>query len=272
MTSSEGPLIVIGGHEDKEGPRTILKAVAKAVDGGKLVIATVASHKPKGYFETYQSAFEGLGVGELVELYLDSREETFDPEKLAILDDAHGVFFSGGDQLRLSSQVGDSPIEKKIRDIWKKGGVIAGTSAGASVMSETMLVRGTSSESHRIGDLRMAAGLGLIRDVVVDQHFAERGRIGRLLGAVAQSPRILGIGVDEDTAICVTGEMFTVLGSGAVYVVDGRNVTQSNISEAREDEALSMFGVHLHVLSAGDTFDLATRQPQLKVFNESPSS
>jgi cyanophycinase len=263
MTRAAGPLIVIGGHEDKEGSRTILRAVAAATGGGKLVIATVASHKPKGYFANYQKAFDGLGVGELVELYLDSREETFDDSKLAILDGAAGVFFSGGDQLRLSSQVGDSPIDKRIREIWNSGGVIAGTSAGASVMSETMLVRGTSSESHRIGDLRMAAGLGLIRDVVVDQHFAERGRIGRLLGAVAQSPRILGIGIDEDTAIQVKGEEFEVLGSGAVYVVDGRHVSQSNISEARDDSALSMFGVQMHVLSAGDSFDLTSRTPHL---------
>ncbi len=130
-------------------------------------------------------------------------------------------------------------------------------------MSETMLVRGTSSESHRIGDLRMAAGLGLMRDVVVDQHFAERGRIGRLLGAVAQSPRILGIGIDEDTAIKVEGDSFEVLGSGAVYVVDGRHVSQSNISEARDEAALSMFGVQMHVLSAGDKLDLTNRKPEL---------
>src|ERR1700712_1405039 len=150
MTNPHGPLIVIGGHEDKENSRVVLRAVADAVNGGKLVIATVASHKPEGYFQSYQDAFAGLGVGELVELYLESREETFDDEKLGVLADAAGVFFSGGDQLRLSSQVGDSPIEERIREIWQSGGVIAGTSAGASVMSETMLVRGTSAESHRI--------------------------------------------------------------------------------------------------------------------------
>jgi cyanophycinase len=257
-----GPLIVIGGHEDKEGDRTILKAVATATNGGKLVIATVASHKPDGYFESYEEAFDGLGTGELVELYLDSRAETFDEEKLAILDGAAGVFFSGGDQLRLSSQVGDTPIEHKIREIWNAGGVIAGTSAGASVISDTMLVRGPSSESHRIGDLRMAAGLGLVRDVVIDQHFAERGRIGRLLGVVAQSPRVLGIGIDEDTAINISGTAFDVLGSGAVYVVDGQEVTHSNISEGGEDQVLSIYGVRLDVLSSGDHFDLPARQPR----------
>jgi cyanophycinase len=261
MNDTNGPLIVIGGHEEKEGKRSILKAVAEEAHGGKLVIATVASHQPEGYFDSYRKAFEGLGIGELVELYLDTREETFDDEKLSVLDGAAGVFFSGGDQLRLSSQIGDTPIETRIREIWSTGGVIAGTSAGASVMSETMLVRGASSESHRIGDLRLAAGLGLIRDAVIDQHFAERGRIGRLLGAVAQNPRILGIGIDENTAIRVVADSFDVLGSGAVYVVDGEQVTQSNISEARNDSALSLFGARLHVLSSGDSFDLARRLP-----------
>jgi cyanophycinase len=148
-----------------------------------------------------------------------------------------------------------------IRDIHRRGGVIAGTSAGASAMSETMLVRGSSAESHRIGNLNMAPGLGLIPHVIIDQHFAERGRIGRLLGAVAQNPRVLGIGIDEDTAIIVEEGAFRVLGVGAVYIVDGEDVTHSNVAEARREEALSMFGVRLHVLAAGDLFDLQTRRP-----------
>jgi len=140
-------LFVIGGHEDKEGDRTILRAVAEALAGRKLVVATIASHRPEGYFDSYQEAFRDLGVGELVELYLNDRAETHDAEKVALFDDAGGVFFSGGDQLRISSQIGDSPIERRIREIWVNGGVLAGTSAGASVMSDTMLVRGASAES-----------------------------------------------------------------------------------------------------------------------------
>lgn len=257
----EGPLVIIGGHEDKEGDRQILKAIARLVKGGKLVIATIASHKPEGYFESYQQGFKGLGVGELVELYVEDRAEAHDPSVLACLDDAAGVFFSGGDQLRISSQIGDTPLEARIREIWQGGGVLAGTSAGASVMSDTMMVRGSSSESHRIGDLHMAPGLGLVRDAIIDQHFAERGRIGRLLGAVAQSPRVLGIGIDENTAILLEGERFEVLGAGAVYVVDAEGVTASNIAEGREDCALSMFDVRLHVLANGNGFDLRARRP-----------
>jgi cyanophycinase len=262
MSSAKpGPLIVIGGHEDKEGDRVILRAVADRLAGGKLVLATIASRQPEGYFESYQKAFSDLGVTELVELYVDDRGETHDQDKLSVFDGAAGVFFSGGDQLRIASQIGDTPVERRVRQIHEAGGVIAGTSAGASVMSETMLVGGSSSESHRIGDLNMAPGLGLIRDAIIDQHFAERGRIGRLLGAVAHNPRILGVGIDEDTATLWEHGRFTVLGSGAVYVVDAEGVTQSNIAEGRSASALSLHDVRLHVLASGDSFDLDRRAP-----------
>jgi cyanophycinase len=258
---SKGPLIIIGGGEDREGERVILREVARHLTGGKLVLATVASHQPEGYFEIYQKAFADLGIEELVELYVNDRAETLDPEKLRLLDGAAGVFFSGGDQLRISSQIGDTPIEQRVREIHERGGVIAGTSAGASMMSETMLVKGTSGESHKIGDLHMAPGLGLVRNVIIDQHFAERGRFGRLFGAVAHNPRELGIGIDEDTALVLQDSRFKVIGDGCVYVADGAGVTRSNIAEARPERALSMYDIRLHVLSSGDTFDLAKRRP-----------
>jgi cyanophycinase len=261
MAESAGPLVIIGGHEDKDGERAILKEVARHLRGGKLVIATVASEEPEGYFESYQKAFAAIGVNDLVELYVEDRVESLGGPAMEILDGAAGVFFSGGDQLRISSQIGDTPIERRIRELHQSGAVIAGTSAGASVMSETMLVKGASSESYRIGELHMAPGLGLVRDVIIDQHFAERGRYGRLLGAVAHNPRLLGVGIDEDTAIVVTGRAFKVIGSGAAYVVDGEGATHSNIAEARADRALSMFDVRMHVLSSGDRFDLDRREP-----------
>jgi cyanophycinase len=259
-----GCLIAIGGHEDRdpEGPRAILREVARHVRGGKLVLATVASHKPEGYFEEYQRAFADLDVGELVELYVEERSRAGDRDKLSVLDDAAGVFFSGGDQLRITSQIGDTGIEAKVRRLYERGGVVAGTSAGASVMSETMLIKGSSRETHRIGDLHMAPGMGLIRDAIIDQHFAERGRFGRLIGAVAHNPRVLGLGIDEDTAAMVEGHRFRVIGSGAVYVVDGADVSYCNVAEAEPDRALSMHDVRVHVLSGGDGFDLKTRRPE----------
>ncbi|WP_424139258.1 cyanophycinase [Roseomonas chloroacetimidivorans] len=261
--TGQGPLVIIGGHEDKDGERVILREVARYLKGGRLVLATVASHQPEGYFESYKRAFSELGVTDLVELYVEERSETHSEEKLRLFDGATGVFFSGGDQLRISSQLGDTPVEQRVREIHAAGGVIAGTSAGASAMSDTMLVKGSSQETHRIGDLHLAAGLGLVRDVIIDQHFAERGRIGRLLGAVAQNPRELGIGIDEDTAIVLRGHRFEVIGSGGVYVVDGGGVTHSNIAEAEADRALSIHDVRLHVLCQGDRFDLNSRRPKI---------
>ncbi|HYE43468.1 MAG TPA: cyanophycinase [Caulobacteraceae bacterium] len=259
--SERGPLIVIGGHEDKEGDKAILCELVKRLDGGRLVVATVASSIPDEYFAEYHRTFDALGVSGMDELYVNERFEASSPEKLACLENAAGVFFTGGDQLRIASQIGDTPVEQAIRRIWDRGGVVAGTSAGASVMSEIMLVRGASGESHRIGDLQMSSGLGLIRHVVIDQHFAERGRIGRLMGAVAQNPRILGIGVDENTAFVLEGRVMRVIGEGAVYIVDGEGITHSNIAEADRKDTLSVHDVRLHVLSAGDAFDLDSRKP-----------
>jgi cyanophycinase len=258
---NSGALVIIGGHEDREGDRVILNEVAGRLNGGRLVVATLASDDPNGYFASYQSAFGGIGTTDLVELYVHDRAEASDPEKLRVLEGAAGVFFSGGDQLRISSQIGDTPIERRLREIHENGGVVAGTSAGASAMSDTMLVRGSSGESLRVGDLRMAPGLGLVRDVIIDQHFAERGRIGRLLGAVALNPRELGIGIDENTAAVVEGRCLKVIGAGAVYVADGTGVTHSNIAEAEGNRVLSIYDVRLHVLSTGYAFDLETRRP-----------
>lgn len=257
-----GTLILIGGHEDKTGDRMILKAIADRLRGGRLVIATVASHEPEGYFESYQDAFGALGVSDLIELYVEEREQSLSRSLLDRLEGAAGVFFTGGDQLRITSQIGDTPLERSLRSRFEAGLLIAGTSAGASVMSETMLVKGSGSESHRIGDLHMSPGLGLLSDVIVDQHFAERGRFGRLLGAVAHNPRLIGLGIDEDTAVIVEGRTGRVVGAGAVYVVDAEEATHSNIAEARADAALSIFDVRLHVLAHGDEFDMIGRRPR----------
>jgi cyanophycinase len=261
-SGNEGTLIIIGGHEDHDGNRVILKEVARHIKDGKLVLATVASHEPEGYLERYQASFADLGVAEVTELYIEERDQAVIEDKLAGLRQGSAVFFSGGDQLRITSLIGDTPIEEHIHNIFASGGVIAGTSAGASAMSETMLVRGSNASSFRIGDVSMAPGLGLLPNVIIDQHFAERGRIGRLIGAVSQNPRVLGIGIDEDTAIVVSGHRFEVIGAGAVYLVDAGDVTHSNIAEASPDNALSIYDLKLHVLSSGDGFDLKTRRPE----------
>lgn len=260
--AARGTLVIIGGHEDKEHEKLILRAVAERVGSGKLVVATVASARPTELFNQYEPIFRGLGVRHVHHLNVASREEAKSEAKVRILDDADAVFFTGGDQLKLTSQLGDSPTYERLREIFFEGGLIAGTSAGASVMCETMMVSGGGDGSNRIGGtLRMAPGFGFIPGVIIDQHFAERGRIGRLVGAVSQNPRILGIGIDEDTAIVAGPKAsFTVIGSGAVYVVDGQEVSYTNLTEEETDRALSVYGVRLHVLSMGDEFDLTTRE------------
>jgi cyanophycinase len=164
--------------------------------------------------------------------------------------------------LKITSRFGGTPLCEVVRKLYAQGATIAGTSSGASVMSETMLVAGNGEDSHISGgSLRMAPGLGLVPGVIIDQHFAERGRIGRLLGAVAQNPRLLGIGIDEDTAIAFDGhKKFSVLGSGAVYIVDGRNMTYTGVAEDSGDTA-SIHGLILHVLAREDSFDLNERTP-----------
>ena len=265
MERSDRTLIIIGGKEDRSNNKVILGEVARRVGSGKLVVTTVAMPgRTDDLFEQYEKAFRTLGVKHLFKLEINERAEATLQSKVRILDDAVGVFFTGGDQIKITSQIGDTPIFERIREIYDDGGVIAGTSAGAAVMSETMLVEGGDENSHVIGDsVRMAPGLGLIGGLVIDQHFMERGRFGRLIGAVAQNPKNLGVGIDEQTAIVVErGNGFYVLGSGGVYVIDGTEVTYSNVAEEDQQKTLSIYNVRMHMLSQGDRFDLLNRMPR----------
>ncbi len=260
----KGQLLIIGGHEDKEGDKEILRTLAESVGAGRLIVSTIASAEPDELWKTYEPIFRGLGVHHVYHLNAESRTDASSPRCMKILEGATAVFFTGGDQLKITSLIGDTPAFSRIFEIFLEGGMIAGTSAGASIMSETMIVRGSAEESHRVqGDLQLAPGLGLAKDMVIDQHFAERGRIGRLLGIVGQNPRIVGIGIDENTAILMRPQRdFRVLGEGGVTVLDGRNVTYSNIAEAEEGCTMSVFGVTLHLLGSGDVFDLRHRKPR----------
>jgi cyanophycinase len=256
-----GELIIIGGHEEKEGDPEILKVVAERVNSGMLLVATLASSVGMEQWQEYRRAFQKLGVKKIERLDLETRAEAADDERAELVKKAKLIFFTGGDQLRITSSFGGSRLCELMRERHAEGLPIAGTSAGASVMSETMLVSGPSDESHRVGDtLRMAPGLGLTREFVVDQHFAQRGRLSRLLGAVAQNPRLLGIGIDENTAVVAReGENFEVIGKGAVYVINGQCITFTNVSESEPDNTISVHGVRLDVLSRGDRFDVEKR-------------
>jgi cyanophycinase len=260
-----GRLVIIGGHEEKEQDqdRVILRKVASCSRGGRVVVCTVASDVPGELWKTYQKTFHSLGCKDVVHLDIERRADLLLDPPLDILKGADVFFFTGGGQLKITTRFAGTRLCAAVEDFYRKGGTVAGTSAGAAAMSDTMLVTGPSRETHKIGEtLQMAPGLGFIRDVIIDQHFAERGRIGRLLGAVAQNPRFIGLGIDENTAVVVEQEeTFTVLGTGAVYVADAEDVTYTNVAEEESERTLSIYNVRLHVLSQGDRFDLRSRHP-----------
>jgi cyanophycinase len=262
-TPTRGRLVVIGGHEEKDADSIILQEVARQADGGQLLVCTVASDEPEAVWKDYRKAFTRLGVRRVAHLDIDAREDLLTRPADGLLDEVRVVFFTGGGQLKITTRFAGTMLCSAVERFYRSGGTVAGTSAGASVLADTMLVSGEGESSHRIAtNLLMAPGLGFIRDVLIDQHFAERGRIGRLLGAVAQNPRLLGLGIDEDTAVIVDQERtLSVLGSGAVYVADAREVTYTNVAEESPERTLSIFDVRLHVLSQGDELSLASRRP-----------
>ncbi|MBV7272373.1 cyanophycinase [Clostridiaceae bacterium UIB06] len=260
----QGNLIIIGGAEDKKGEKSILKEVCNKLDKEKdvLVVATIASELPEELGNEYKSIFENLEVKNIRILNIRERKDAYDSSNIKIIEDASMVFFTGGDQLRITSLIGGTQLYTRIKEAYEKGCIFVGTSAGASVMSDTMVVTGPDEESPKKCTLKMAPGLGLIRGVIIDQHFDQRGRIGRLLVGIAENPQSLGIGIDEDTAIVVKEEgELRVIGSGAVYVIDGSNIDYSNVSEQYQNEVLSIFNVKLHVLKSGDKFDLNRKIP-----------
>src|SRR5215475_6017799 len=258
-----GSLFVIGGAEDRQDTKIILSHLAERIGSGKLVVSTLASEYGDELWEIYRRLFTSMGVKHIKHLGIDHRDESSEDPRLGILADATAVFFTGGDQLRITTRLGGTTLSERIEEIYRRGGIIGGTSAGATALGEMMLVGSPGGGISKVGDmLHMTPGLGLAKNMIIDQHFSERGRIRRLLGAVAQNPRMLGVGIDEDTAVVAEsdGTLHTI-GSGAVYIVDGHDLTYTNISQASFSHALSVFDVKLHVLSSGDRFDTHSRHP-----------
>lgn len=259
-----GNLIIIGGAEDKEGRKKILERVCNCLnkDSDVLLVVTVATLYPKEAAEKYKKVFTSLGVKNIEVLNINSREDSYKDENIELIENSKLIFFTGGDQLRITSLIGGTPVCEKLKEAGTNGRYIVGTSAGASVMSDTMIVDGDDEESPRKCTLKMSPGMGFIENVIIDQHFAQRGRIGRLLTGIAQNPDVLGIGIDENTAIIVNKDgFFEVIGEGAVYIIDGSTISYSNVSEQYSDEVLSIYNVKLHVLREKDKFSLARRTP-----------
>jgi cyanophycinase len=257
-----GHLLIIGGNEDKKGDCRILKRFVEMAGGrdARIAVLTTATEFPQEVGNEYRSLFLGIGAEAATVIYIDDRDTANDRNKAKDILESTGIFITGGDQLRLTSILGGSESDAAIRRAYLSGTVIAGTSAGASVMSDTMIVEGDSSDTPKKFNLGMAHGMGLLQEVVIDQHFAQRGRINRILAAVAQNPLIIGVGIDEDTAIVVSpDEKFVVIGSQTVTIADGKNIIDSNISESKPSDPLALTNVVLHVLPEGYGYDLKRR-------------
>lgn len=258
----KGYLIIIGGAEDKTGDSLILKqAPGMVADSEWLTVLTTATEKPEEVGKNYNAVFHHLGVKNVRVLDISSREQANSPENCEIIRKSRCVFMTGGDQLRITSILGGTQANSALRDLYLGGGLIMGTSAGASVMTSTMVVQGADNEPARKCTLKMAPWLGLFAGAIIDQHFDQRGRFGRLLCGVAENPDVLGIGIDENTAIKLHPDgHFEVIGSNAVTVLDGKSIQSSNVSELKPDEILAIAGVTVHALPQGYGFDLKSRE------------
>jgi cyanophycinase len=256
-----GVVVLIGGVEDKSGERQILGAIARRAGRGPLVICTAGSTIPDEISEVYRAVFRAVGVRGISHAAIRNREDADDTGIAEAVRTAKAFFFTGGDQLRITSAIAGSCLHRAIEELYQDGGAVAGTSAGASALGQTMPVSSQEDEHRVAAAWRLLPGLGLIPDVMIDQHFAQRGRMARLIAGVAENPRLLGIGINEDTALVWRKGEFEVIGTGAVYVVDANDVSGSNVGDPRGQSAMSAFDLRLHVLSAVDRFDAAARRP-----------
>ena len=253
-----GTLAAIGGAEEKLGRKPVLRRFAELAGGeeARIVVCATASALGDEITKLYDTIFRRLGVGDVVSVRPQTRDEADDPEAAAAVDRATAIFMTGGNQLKLSSVVTGTAFGEAIHQAYRRGAVVGGTSAGASVLSEHMVAFGASGATPKNRISQLARGLGLLPGVIVDQHFEQRNRYGRLLSLVAQNPSLLGMGIDEDTAAVITGgRILEVVGRGSVFVVDGR-AAQTNAPVATRTSPLLVSGAVVHALPVGARFDL----------------
>lgn len=259
---ARGWIVPIGGAEDKATRRRILKRFVQ-LSGGRdariAIIPTASRLADTG--ARYEELFDRLEAGRAVSVDFATREDGERDDYLRELEGATGVFFTGGNQLRISTILGGTAAAKLIRSRNAQGMHVAGTSAGASVLSEHMIAFGKEGSSPRAGSVRLAPGLGLTNRFIIDQHFRQRDRLGRLVAALAYNPFAIGIGLDEDTAAFIGPDnVLEVEGSGALTVVDAGNLQFSSMAEANQSQPVCLLGLTVHLLVAGATFNLHTRQ------------
>lgn len=261
LTAGPGVLMPIGGAEDKLDDKIILSEFVRLAGGANARIAivpTASSIETAGL--RYKAIFLGMGVETAEVVYIGSREDANDDEILDLVSSASGVFLTGGNQMRLSAIIGGTRLEQLVRERHEAGAVVAGTSAGASILSAHMVAMGASGPTPKLRMAQMFAGFGLINNVIIDQHFRQRDRIGRLLALVAGNPGLLGIGIDEDTSVVIDNEgILRVVGRHSVTIVDGSHM-KSDIFEVKRYGDITVSDARLHVLGSGKRFDMNTRK------------
>lgn len=256
-------VMVIGGAEDKVHGREILHTFFTRAGGteAKIAIVPCASREPSAIGDRYHKIFTQMGATSIELLDIRERTQGEDPKWQEYMEECTGVFMTGGDQLRLCALVADTPLMEKVRMKVREGKIVlAGTSAGAAVMGHHMIAGGGSGESPNRSLVDMATGLGILPDVIVDQHFHNRNRMARLLSAVASHPDRLGIGIDEDTCAMFQGDgVIEVIGKGTVTIVDPGSAFATNEQQVGATDPLSLYNMRLHILCHGDRFELRQR-------------
>ena len=263
--STLNAILVIGGAEDKVHGREILHTFFTRSGGldAKIAIIPSASREPVLIGDRYLRIFEDMGAKELKVLDVRDRDGGSDEYYLKFVEECTGVFITGGDQLRLCGLLAETPLMDRIIERARaKEITLAGTSAGAAIMGYQMIAGGSSGESPNRTLVDMALGLGVIPEVLVDQHFYNRNRLARLLSAISVHPNLIGIGIDEDTcAMFDSDNNIQIMGKGTVTIVDAREITHTNQPQVHGSEPLSLHNVRLHVLCHGDRYNLKQHQP-----------
>ena len=258
MVETPGSLVAVGGNEDRSSDKEILRHIAALPKGGAkhIEILPTASTDPRKVSDEYVDAFRDIGIKDIGVIDVRERRDCDRDEYADRILQSDVVFMTGGDQLRLTTVLGGSPIADALSKRYKDGGVVAGSSAGAAAMCSTMIAGGDEG-SMRKGSVRMSPGLGLIKNCIIDTHFLDRGRVGRLLEVVASNPGHVGLGVGEDTALVVRdGRTVEVIGSGVVVVVDGTSMHSTNLSQIKTSEPIAVEGITVHTLAPGYRYDL----------------
>jgi cyanophycinase len=260
--NKRGWIIPIGGAEEKENSPQILHRFVDLAGGNNADIAIIpTASMSRSTGARYERIFSDMGAQRVTSLDFDTRRDAEEPGRLERLRQASGLFFTGGNQLRLSTLIGGTSVAKAVRQMNAVGIPVAGTSAGAAFISEHMIAFGDEGSTPVAGSVRLAPGLGLTNRFIIDQHFRQRDRLGRLLTALAYNPFAVGIGLDEDTAAFIGPDnTVNVEGSGCITVVDASEVQFSSMDEVQEGRPVCLLGVKLHILTQGATFNLHTRQ------------